>query len=119
VRSRLRRGGIFHCFSGGPGEVKQAVDLDFHISFAGVVTFPKAARLQEALKATPLHRLLVETDAPYLAPQPHRGKRNEPAFLVDTVEFMAGLLGLPFAELARITSDNWRRLCLQDAETNR
>jgi TatD DNase family protein len=106
--------GIFHCFSGGPTEAGEALDLGFYISYAGIVTFPKAETLREALKQTPLDRLLLETDAPYLAPAPYRGKRNEPAYMVETARFVAGFLGLAYEELAAITTRNWRRLCLQD-----
>lgn len=106
-------GGIFHCFSGGPAEAQQALDLGFHISFSGIVTFPKATDIQEAARLVPSDRILVETDAPYLAPIPYRGKRNEPAYVVDTAKRLAELRGVSFEALAAQTTENWRRLCLQ------
>lgn len=108
-----RGGGIFHCFSGGPDEARQALDLGFHISFSGIVTFPKATDIQEAARLVPDDRILVETDAPYLAPIPYRGKRNEPAYVVETARYLAQLRGVSFEALAARTTENWRRLCLQ------
>ena len=105
-------GGIMHCFSGGPAEAERCLALGFHLSFAGVVTYPKAAELREAARITPLDRLLVETDAPYLAPVPHRGKRNEPAFLLETASKLADVRGESLDHLAAAVSANWRVLCL-------
>ena len=113
-----RRGGIFHCFSGGPAEAAQVLELGFHVSFSGIVTFPKATEMQEAARMVPAERLLVETDAPYLAPIPYRGKRNEPAYVVETARRLAELRGVPFDELCATTTANWRRLCLQEARSN-
>jgi TatD DNase family protein len=107
------RGGVFHCFSGGPREAATALALGFHLSFSGIVTFPKAEPVREALRLTPLDRLLVETDSPYLAPAPYRGRRNEPAYLVETVKQAAGVKGLPVDELAAAAAENWERLCLR------
>jgi TatD DNase family protein len=104
--------GIFHCFSGGPEELKQVLDLGFYVSFAGVVTFPKALRVQMAARETPLDRILVETDAPYLAPAPRRGKRNEPAFVVETARRVADLKGIPVEQLAAAAAENFERLLL-------
>jgi TatD DNase family protein len=112
-------GGIMHCFSGGPEEAERALRLGFHLSFSGIVTYPKAAEVHEAAKLCPLDRLLVETDAPYLAPVPHRGKRNEPAFVVRTAERLAGLKGCSLEEIAAATAANWRRLCLQEISANK
>lgn len=106
-------GGIFHCFSGGPEEAEEALALGFHLSFSGIVTFPKAEQQREAVRRTPLDRLLVETDAPYLAPVPLRGKRNEPAFVVTTARKVAEIKGLSFEQVAEATTSNWKRLCLQ------
>jgi TatD DNase family protein len=103
-------GGIMHCFSEGPEEAEQALALGFHISFAGVVTFPKALRIQAAARMVPLERLLVETDAPYLAPVPHRGKRNEPAFVVETARKLAALRGTTLEQIAAATTENFKRL---------
>ncbi len=105
-------GGIMHCFSGGPVEAAQALDLGFHLSFGGIVTFPKAVEIQDAARTTPAGRILIETDAPYLAPVPRRGKRNEPAYMVDTARKLADLRGESIESIARLTSDNFRRLCL-------
>lgn len=105
-------GGIMHCFSGGPDEARLVVDMGFHVSFAGIVTFPKAVNVQEAAKVTPSSRLLVETDCPYLAPVPKRGKRNEPAYTVHTAAKVAELRGETVEEVARTTTNNFRRLCL-------
>ena len=102
--------GIMHCFSGGPQEALRSVDLGFHISFGGIVTFPKALQLQEAARIVPEGRLLVETDAPYLAPVPFRGKRNEPAFVLQTAALVAAVRGAEPANLATLTSNNWRTL---------
>jgi len=106
------RNGILHCFSGGLEEMQQGLELGFWISFAGVVTFPKAERTRQCARAVPLDRLLVETDAPYLAPVPHRGKRNEPAFVVETARCIAGLRQMSLEELAQATTRNFYRLCL-------
>jgi TatD DNase family protein len=103
-------GGIMHCFSGDPAFVQQCIGWGFHISFAGNVTFPKAGVLRNAAKATPLDRLLVETDSPYLAPQPVRGKRCEPAFVRHTLDCVAELHGLPAETLAEQTTANAHRL---------
>jgi TatD DNase family protein len=104
-------GGIMHCFTGGPHEAEQALELGFHLSFGGMVTFPKAQSVREAAALTPNNRLLLETDAPYLAPVPHRGKRNEPAFIIETVRRMAELRGAPPEEIASITTRNFDKLC--------
>ncbi len=111
-------GGIMHCFSGGPDEARLVVDMGFHVSFAGIVTFPKAAAVQEAAKVVPSSRLLVETDCPYLAPIPNRGKRNEPAFTVQTARKVAELRGETFEEIARVTTGNFKRLCLPEVNGN-
>ncbi len=103
-------GGIFHCFSEGVEEAREALDLNFHLGIGGVLTFPKAERLREAASFTPLDRLLLETDAPYLAPVPHRGRRNEPAFLTATAARLAALRGLTVAELDEVTTANFRRV---------
>lgn len=104
-------GGIMHCFSGGPAEAERSVAMGFHISFAGIVTYPKATAVQAAAKSVPLDRLLIETDAPYLAPVPHRGRRNEPAFVAETARQLAELRGEPVETVIAATTKNWRRLC--------
>jgi TatD DNase family protein len=106
------RGGIMHCFSGGSGEARRALDLGFYLSFGGIVTFPKALAVQEAAKTAPRDRILIETDAPYLAPVPKRGKRNEPALIVHTARKLAELRGESYEELCNTTAENFRRLLL-------
>jgi len=105
-------GGIMHCFSGNPQQAQQALDLGFYLSFGGIVTFPKALEIQESARMTPQDRLLIETDAPYLAPVPKRGKRNEPAFMVETARKLAQLRGVSEIEIAETTTRNFHRLCL-------
>ncbi len=102
--------GIMHCFSGGPAEAQRALDLGFYLSFGGIVTFPKALDVQAAARTAPLDRILVETDAPYLAPVPKRGKRNEPALMVHTARKLAELRGESFEEIGRNTSENFQRV---------
>lgn len=103
-------GGVLHCFSGSWEVAKECLDLGFHISFAGPVTFTNAPKLQDVVQKVPLDRLLVETDCPYLAPVPHRGKRNEPAYVHLVAEKIATLRELPLEELAAATTANARRL---------
>ena len=103
-------GAVIHCFTAGPELAHAALDLGFYISLAGIVTFKKAEALCETVRQVPLERLLVETDAPYLAPVPKRGKRNEPAFVVHTAEKLAELKGVTADELARATTGNFHRL---------
>ena len=105
--------GIFHCFTGGPREAEAALDLGYYLSFGGVVTFPKASGLREAAKLAPADRILVETDAPYLAPVPHRGKRNEPAFVVEVVGKLAELRETTAEDIAHTTTANFEHLCLR------
>jgi TatD DNase family protein len=106
-------GGIIHCFSGGLDQARQALDLGFHLSFGGIVTFPKALELQAAARTVPAERILIETDAPYLAPVPKRGKRNEPAYVLETARKLAELRGETVESIASLTSANFRRLCLR------
>lgn len=102
--------GVIHCFSEDISFAKAALDLGFYISFSGIVTFKNAQEVQAACKMVPDDRILVETDAPYLAPAPHRGKLNQPAYTRHTAEFIAQLRGTSLEEVARITSDNFFRL---------
>lgn len=102
--------GVMHCYTMGAEELPAYLDLGFHISFSGVVTYPKNERNQEAARAVPLERLLVETDSPYLAPQGFRGQRNEPAHVATVLAHVARLRGTSVAELARATSENATRL---------
>jgi TatD DNase family protein len=100
------RPGIMHCFSGNPEQARQALELGFYLSFGGIVTFPKAVDIQESASETPADRLLIETDAPYLAPVPKRGKRNEPAFIVETARKLADLRGESPDAIASTTAKN-------------
>ena len=110
------RPGIMHCFTGGPAEAQRSLDMGFTISFSGIVTYTKAPEVQEAARITPLDRILVETDSPYLAPLPHRGKRNEPAFVVETAKKIAELKNLSLADVAAATTANFLRLFPEAAE---
>ncbi len=103
-------GGIMHCFSGSLEQARRSIEFGFLISFAGNLTFPKAQPLRDIAAVLPLDSLLVETDAPWLAPAPDRGKRNEPAFVARTAELLAGLRGITLAELAEATTNNFQRL---------
>ena len=102
-------GGILHCFTGEEHHARAALDLGFMISFAGNVTYPKAVNIQAAAKMVPMDRMLIETDSPYLAPVPMRGKRNEPSFVVGTAKFVAGLRNIAVEELGDVTSRNFFR----------
>jgi TatD DNase family protein len=102
-----RLGGVFHCFTGNWPQAKRALELGFLISFAGNITFPKAQQIRDAALEVPLDRLLIETDSPYLAPVPHRGKRNEPAFVKDTALKLGELRGLSAEEVGMRTSRNF------------
>ena len=102
--------GVFHCFTGDDATAAEAVELGFHLSFAGIVTFAKADALRETARSTPPERLLVETDAPYLAPAPFRGKRNEPAYVAKVLERLAEIRHVSPDELARQTTANFERL---------
>jgi TatD DNase family protein len=103
-------GGIMHCFSGDVAMAKCLIEMGFLLSIAGPVTFPKAESLREVVRQVPIEHLLIETDSPYLAPQPARGKRNEPAYVRHVAETIAKIKGLSFDDVARITSGNAMRL---------
>ncbi|MEW6544084.1 MAG: TatD family hydrolase [Nitrospirota bacterium] len=104
-------GGVFHCFSGDAWLAKGALDLGFCLSFSGIITFQNATTLREIAKTVPLDRLLIETDGPYLTPAPHRGKRNEPAYVKLVAEKIAEVTGAGSQEdIGRITAQNARRL---------
>ena len=102
--------GIVHCFTGGVEACRRALDLGLYISLSGIVTFKNAKALREAVELIPLERVLVETDSPFLAPVPHRGKRNEPSFVVETAKTVATLMGVPLEELSRHTIQNTRHV---------
>jgi TatD DNase family protein len=103
-------GGVIHCFTGGVAEARVYLDLGQHLSFSGILTFKSAANIREAAAFAPLDRILIETDSPYLAPVPHRGKRNEPAFVAQTLAAIAELRGVPAADVEAATTANARRL---------
>jgi TatD DNase family protein len=102
-------GGILHCFTGTWTHATQAIDMGFMISFAGNVTFPKAQQIREAAKQVPLDRMLIETDSPFLAPVPHRGKRNEPSFVKEVARQLGELRGLSTEDIALQTTNNFYR----------
>jgi TatD DNase family protein len=104
-----RRRGVFHCFSGSMDLAQRAIEIGFMISFSGIVTFKKADELRAIAKHVPLDRLLIETDCPYLSPIPYRGKRNEPAYVIEVARCLAGIHGLEMEEIGRITSENFKR----------
>ncbi len=101
---------VLHCFTGGLGLAQRAVALGLYVSFSGVISFKKSEELRDIARALPLDRLLVETDAPYLAPVPYRGKTNEPAYVVHTARALAEARGMPLSELAEATTENFFRL---------
>jgi TatD DNase family protein len=107
-------GGVFHCFSGDAWLAKDALDLGFYLSFSGILTFQNATMLREIAKNTPLDRVLIETDCPYLTPVPHRGKRNEPAYVSYVAQQLAQIhgdtQGLSAARIGELTSENAKRL---------
>lgn len=100
---------ILHCFTAGEALALAGVELGFYVSFSGILTFKTSEDLRRIARLVPRDRLLVETDAPYLAPVPFRGKRNEPAYVVETAKFLADAIGVSFPEVASLTSDNARR----------
>jgi TatD DNase family protein len=103
-------GGVFHCFTGDREMAARVLDSGFHVSLAGIVTFPRALELKEVARMVPLDRLLIETDSPFLAPVPHRGTRNEPARVTRVAEVIAELRGLETADVGRAALVNFRRL---------
>jgi len=97
---------LLHCFTGNKEEALQVIERGWYLSLSGIVTFKKSVALQEVAKIVPIDQLLIETDTPYLAPTPHRGKPNEPAYIVETAKFLAELRGISFEELASQTAKN-------------
>jgi TatD DNase family protein len=110
VESSQVRQGVFHCFSGDYAMAKKCLDLGFYLSIPGVVTFTKANTIQDVVSRVPLSSLLLETDCPYLTPNPYRGKRNEPAFIIHTAKKVAEIKGVSWEEVAAVTSENTRKL---------
>lgn len=109
-RHPLRRGGHVHCFTGTAGMAEQLVEMGFHIGFTGIVGFNRADNVRAALRVVPLERLLIETDSPYLAPRPHRGKRNEPAFVAHVAEAIAAVTSVPVSDILQHTTQNFYQL---------
>jgi len=107
-------GGIFHCFTGTLEEARLGIEMGFLISFAGNVTYPKAQKLRDVAREIPVDRLLIETDSPFLAPQPQRGRRNEPAYVVEVARTIANVRNLPPSEVAEVTAANFRRFFALD-----
>lgn len=103
-------GGVMHCFTESQEVAQAAIDMGFYISFSGIVTFKSAKELQAVARMVPLERMLIETDSPYLAPTPHRGKINEPGFVKHVAEFIADLKGISVEQVATQTSDNFFNL---------
>jgi len=102
--------GVIHCFTGNYEAAKAYLDLGFYLSFTGIITFKNAQPLRDVVRQVPLERMFVETDSPYLAPVPHRGKRNEPAYVRFVAETIAKVKGLALEEVARVTTNNVREL---------
>ncbi len=110
---------VMHCFSSGPDLARAALNLGFYLSMSGIATFPKSQDLRDIFAAAPLDRILVETDAPYLAPKPFRGKRNEPAYAIHTAEVGAEIFGLSLPDFAAATQANFDRLFTKAADYRR
>ncbi len=106
-----RVGGVMHCFTGSLAMAEAALRLGFYLSFSGIITFKNAEKLRNIAKTIPIDKILIETDAPYLAPVPMRGKPNEPAYLPYTAEFMATLLGISYESFVNQTTENFLRFC--------
>ncbi|AWN43411.1 TatD family hydrolase [Methylobacterium durans] len=102
--------GVLHCFSSGRRLAEAGVELGLFVSFSGIVTFRRSHELRDIARAVPRDRILVETDAPFLAPEPHRGRTNEPAYTADTARSLAATLDIPFEDFARASTDNFHRL---------
>lgn len=107
---------VMHCFTSGPGLAQAALDLGFYLSISGIAAFPRSGELRDIFAAAPLDRLLVETDSPYLAPPPHRGRRNEPAYVAKTAAIVAEALGLDYPRFAAQTTANFDRLFWKAAQ---
>ncbi|MER2492148.1 TatD family hydrolase [Catenovulum sediminis] len=105
-----KAGGVLHCFTESLEMAKAAIDLNFYISISGIVTFGNAAELRDVVRALPIERLLVETDSPWLAPKPYRGKQNQPAYVREVAQFVADLKGVSLNQLAETTTENFYRL---------
>ena len=109
LRNEYDGSGVFHCFSGSMDLAQRAIEIGFMISFSGIITFKKAEELRAVAKQVPLDRLLIETDCPYLTPIPYRGKRNEPAYVVEVARCLSMLHSVDIEKLARVTGENFNR----------
>ena len=119
VKTSGVRLGVFHCFSGDWAMARQCIDLGFYISVPGVVTFDKSKVLQEVVRQAPLDTILLETDCPYLTPVPHRGKRNEPSFIIHTAKKVAEIKKLPWEDIAQTAARNTRKLFRIETSTDK
>jgi TatD DNase family protein len=119
LREHWQGPGIMHCFTGDADQAQEALAMGFHLAFGGVLTFRTADNVREAARITPGDRLLIETDAPYLAPIPWRGKRNEPSFMAETARKLAEVRGTTPEEIAAITTANFEKLCLRPSNATR
>lgn len=119
LRERWNGPGIMHCFTGDPAQATEALAMGFHLAYGGVLTFKTAENVRESARLTPDDRLLIETDAPYLAPIPYRGKRNEPSMMVETARRLADVRGTTPEHIAGVTTANFERLCLRPSEPTR
>jgi TatD DNase family protein len=108
--------GVIHCFTGTRAFAEEVIELGFHISFSGVVTFKKAEDLRDTARRLPVEKILIETDSPFLAPVPFRGRRNEPVYVIEVARALGELRGLSTEEVGRITSDNFRRIFVERLE---
>jgi TatD DNase family protein len=112
-------GGILHCFTGSVEHARRALDMGFMISFAGNITFPKAQPIRDAAQIVPLDRMLIETDSPYLAPLPNRGKRNEPSFVKEVARQIGELRGLSAEEIGALTTKNFYNFFHLEPDANK
>ncbi|HOX14928.1 MAG TPA: TatD family hydrolase [Smithellaceae bacterium] len=119
VKTSRVRLGVFHCFSGDWAMARQCIDLGFYISVPGVVTFDKSKVLQDVVRQAPLDTILLETDCPYLTPVPHRGKRNEPSFIIHTAKKVAEIKKLPWEDIAQTAARNTRKLFRIETSTDK
>jgi TatD DNase family protein len=111
----LETGGVLHCFTESWEMARQALELNYYISFSGIITFKNADALRDVVKKVPLKRMLIETDSPYLAPVPYRGKKNEPKYVVEVAQCVAELKGVSIHEVSEVTSANFKQLFLSSA----
>ena len=112
AHANTQSAGVLHCFTETLEMAHAALDLNFYISFSGIITFRNASALREVVKQVPLDRMLVETDSPWLAPVPHRGKQNEPQFVVEVAKAVAEIKGISFEEVSEVTTENFEKLFL-------